>query len=162
MKAITFLFLFFLVIKSFSQDYRTSAAVIVDGKVALSDKIDSNEVLERSVIKGETLNQIYSNKKLDSIVVIITKQFAISQYQKKLGLFSKEYKDYVEWQMTYNHNDNSIFYVVLKNGDPILFSRDELTRELFNIPVTNIVKVELNRKETCCGTNISGIITTKK
>jgi len=34
-------------------------------------------------------------------------------------------------------------------------------KELFDIQIKNIGKVEFNKKETCCGTNLSVTITTK-
>ena len=124
--------------------------------------LSPNDILEISILKDIEANAIYGIRGARGVVIITTKKYAIAQYQKRLSAFSTEYKSYIEAIMKYNHNDNDVMYVYIKNNDPVFLDRYEMIKTLYNTPVDSIEKVELKRQVTCCGTNISVIITTKK
>ena len=126
---------------------------ISDGELSDKNRVDEKDVLSRSTLKGKILKGIYE-RKLDSIVTIISRTYAIEQYQKKLSAFSADYKKQVEFDMKYNHNDNGIFYMIIKKGGPGFGNDDNMIRELYNLPVNQISNVELHRQQTCCGTNL--------
>jgi len=125
---------------------------VIDGKLAGRSHIDEKEILIRSTLNGRVVNSIYG-RKLDSIVIIITREYAVEQYQKKLSAFSEDYKKEIAFDMKYNHNDDGIFYMILEKGQPGLTHSDDLIRALYNLPVERISKVELGRQQTCCGIN---------
>lgn len=139
---------------------------VVDGKSYYKRTIkrrfrDTSNILDIKVLKGNDA-KLYGELARDGVVVITTKKFAQKEYQKKLSSFSVDYKNYLEWQMKYNHNGNGILYIIEKNGDIASPKGDELIRELYNIPADSINEVRLNRKETCCGTNIFVTISIKQ
>jgi hypothetical protein len=138
---------------------------VADGKSYYKSTIkrkfrDTSNILDIKVLKGNEAKR-YGELAKYGVVVITTKKFAQKEYQKKLCSFSADYKNYLEWQMKYNHSDNGILYIIEKKGDLVLLWGDKKIRELYDLPPDNISSVELNRKETCCGTNVSVIITTK-
>jgi TonB-dependent SusC/RagA subfamily outer membrane receptor len=137
---------------------------VVDGVVLKQsiEHIRQGDILNAAVLKQPAAVNIYGSQGANGVVLITTRPYAIARYQEKLGRFSKEYREYITWQMKYNHNDNGVFYVFENNGsdDPLL-TGDKLINKLLDIPVSKIAKVELKRKETCCGTNVSVIITEK-
>jgi len=124
--------------------------------------INSDSIFNIELFKGDEATALFGSEGLKGVIFITTKQYAISQYQKKLSSFSANYKKYVEFQMKFNHNDNGILYVILKNGEPLLFKGNQMIRALNDLPAKSISKVELNKKETCCGTNVSVTITTNQ
>jgi TonB-dependent SusC/RagA subfamily outer membrane receptor len=124
--------------------------------------LSPNDILEISIVKGIEADAIYGIRGARGVVIITTKKYAIAQYQKRLSAFSTEYKSYIESIMKYNHNDNDVMYVYLKNNDPVFLDRYEMIKTLYNTSADSIEKVELKRQVTCWGTNISVIITTKK
>jgi hypothetical protein len=111
------------------------------------NNLNPADVTEITILK-EPLNTGIRNT-----INIVTKDFAIAQYQKKLSSFSQDYKREVEFQMKYNHNDKGIFYHVIINEAPIFFTKDDMIRELYDIPASKIKKVELHLQQTCCGIN---------
>ena len=125
---------------------------IINGELSGKNRADEKDALIRSTVKGRVLNGIYG-RKLDSIVTIITRKYAVEQYQKKLSAFSADYKKEVEFQMKYNHNDDAMFYVMVVDGDAKYLNRDDLIRKLYNTSASQIAEVDFSRQQTCCGVN---------
>lgn len=59
-------------------------------------------------------------------VIVLTRKFAISEYQKKLGSFSNDYKKYLD---NHNNRDDSLLYVL--NGVVLEGKQDEVIGKLF-------------------------------
>jgi hypothetical protein len=123
---------------------------------------DTSNILEVKVLKGKEAFDKYGKLAENGVVVITTKKYAVKCYQNKLGAFSVDYRKYIELQGEHSQNDNGIVYEILKNEGAVFFKGDKLIRELYNMPVASIKDVDLHRKETCCGTNVSVVITTKQ
>jgi len=131
---------------------------IVDDKAAIKStskhilkKINPSDILEIQVLKDSALDRTSSAAFHGPAVIITTKQFAISQYQKKLCAFSVEYKKYV---MT-EHGDYGILYTFINDKGELKFLRneDDRIRRLYELPENKIKSVTFSIKETCCGVN---------
>src|SRR6185503_6373145 len=108
---------------------------IINGELSDKNLVNEKDILIRSTVKGRVLEGIYG-RKLDSIVAIITRKYAIEQYQMK-----------------YNHNDDAMFYVMVVDGDAKYLNRDDLIRKLYNTSASQIAEVDFSRQQTCCGVN---------
>jgi hypothetical protein len=139
-----------------------NAFYVINGRIshAKLDSIDHDEILDIQIIDKTAKG--YVNKGERRGVIVVTRQFAIAQYQAKFSRFSKSYKNYITQYMKDNHNDNGIFYLPhLINDKGEFLSDDERIRKLYSIPEKDIRKVELTKQETCCGTNRTVTITMK-
>ena len=124
---------------------------------------DTNKVFSIKIIIKDEAKPAYGDKGRYGVVTVITNQFAIAQYQAKFSKFSKEYKNYISQYMADHRNDDGIIYLPTMfrdNGESL--TGDKKIRALYDVPELDIAKVELTKQETCCGTNVSVIITTKK
>lgn len=140
-----------------------SAVYVIDGEISNKKLVgvEAKDILSIDIIKQDVASAHFEGEARNGLVVVVTKNRAIKSYQEKLSAFSTEYKEYVARQMSSSNNDNGILYIILKNGEPVLLKEEDKIRKLYNLPAESISKVELNKKETCCGTNVSVIITTK-
>jgi hypothetical protein len=143
--------------KSIYSDARDSVVYIVDGVPSSKDSVKPNEILIRNVLTGHQLDNLYVNKKLDSVIIIVTKVGAINSYQKKLSDFSVDYKNYLA---DHHNSDNRIIYCI--DGD--LFRGDEKRiKILYNLSANNIDKVSFLKSRDFEGiVTASLLITTKK
>ena len=143
-----------------SNTIKNGALFVVDG-TELADSsakktinnINPKNILEYSILKDDSGRAIYDEKGKNPFIIIVTRQYAISQYQKKLSAFSEAYKKRIEFQMRYNHDDDGLMYLILKNGKLNFFHGDEKVRALYDIPTANIISVDYTEQQTCCGTN---------
>ena len=69
-------------------------------------------------------------------VILTTKKYAVSEYQKKLSAFSKDYKLYVKEN---KNKDDQIFYVI--NGIQVQGTKDEILKTLYNLTARKIKTV---------------------
>jgi hypothetical protein len=109
--------------------------IIDDKKIADSlsnnvlQSINPNNILEISVLK-DSASEAISDHFNAGVIIITTKAYAKTTYQKKLSTFSKEYRNYLE---THQRDSTDLFYVI--NGIP-LDGKDEneITKALYDIP----------------------------
>jgi TonB-dependent SusC/RagA subfamily outer membrane receptor len=78
------------------------------------EKINPNDILEFSVLKDAAAEAIYGSQGANGVIIITTKQYAVSQYQRKLSLFSKKYKNYL---LKIQNDDKELIYIL--NGMPV-------------------------------------------
>lgn len=162
-KALIILFWLTLSGEAFAQNsdttYRKTLKISAKAMVIVNDSIYKGnidnihpmdildlQVLVRPVFIGAEKN--------DTTLIITTKAYAIRSYQKKLSAFSKEYKDYIAQIEKNDNNDNGMMYLIDGKGYEPFYSRDKMTEILFQLPATNIAKVEFNKQEKCCGSTI--------
>jgi len=130
---------------------------INDGHLGEKNYIDQKDILKREVIGGDKLNSIYG-RKLDSIVIITTRPYAIKQYKKKFSNLSQSYRNYLQH---HNNNDSDLGYVI--NGDWKDRKQDDRINELFSIPAKKIKYIGFLDSETiCCDFRSCLVITTKQ
>jgi len=111
-----------------------SVIYIVDGAPARKESIRQEEIFSKDILKGEQLNAIYGNKRLDTVTVIITKKGAAKRYQLKLSAFSRDYQSYIE---SHDNNDDNIQYIV--HNDPL--EKGEVMNFLYKLPQEKIIGV---------------------
>lgn len=115
---------------------------IVDGqpsKNKLSD-IKSDDILSIDILKRA--KGIDPSLQPDSKTVIVTtKTFATSQYQKKFSSFSKRYGEYLT---QHQNNDEDFIYVL--NGVPVLSNNKIDIKKLYEIPAKEIKEVIYKEK----------------
>ena len=121
------------------------------------NKLDFENILKVDVLKDPKATAIYGSLGANGVIIIITKQFAIHQYQKKFSSFSDAYKKYLA---AHNNDDSRVTYVldgeVVKPGNKFIDT-------LFNLPLSKIQHVNmLGPKEFEGMTTHMVIITTKK
>lgn len=141
-----------------TSDINSSVVYLVNGQPSSNELIKLDSILIKNILSGDQLSGIYGDKKLDSVVIMLSKPYATAGYQKKFSTFSEAYKNYIK-----NYNDDLIFYTILDpQGNLTSFKGDELIRYLYNMPIASIESVSLMVKDTCCGTNRFVIIQTKQ
>jgi len=135
-----------------------SKLYVLDGILTPKEAIKSENILIRQVVSREDIYKMMSGVRpgLDSIIVIVTRQAAIKQYQEKLSSFSEKYKNYLE---TWHNNDEDFTYSLNKN---LWIGRsDEVIKILYNIPKEKIIRVDFNEKLSAFADNKRLMITTK-
>ncbi|WP_426668415.1 hypothetical protein ACPPVU_19775 [Mucilaginibacter sp. McL0603] len=130
---------------------------IVNGIPVSKDKINNEDILTKDVIKGPSIAALHSEKEIDSVILIITKSSAITQYQKKFGTFSKKYKSYLD---THQNNDEDFIYVL--DGVQLKGKRNDIIKTLYEIPSKKIKEVGFNKKQSTDGSATLVIINTKQ
>jgi len=124
-----------------------SAIYILDGELSSKNKIDglkpediiSIDILKKGKMSDPSLSQVKGD-----IVVVITKHFAINQYQKKFGAFSAEYIKYLKLK---NGDESRFKYVV--DGNVLLGNNaSDIVKKLYAIPGDKIKKVTFIEKST--------------
>ena len=136
---------------------RDSVVYIVDGVPLSKESVKPNDILIENVLTGHQLDNLYVNKKLDSVIIIVTKVGAVNSYQKKLSDFSVDYRNYLA---DHHNSDSRIIYCI--DGD--LFRGDEKRiKILYNLSANNIDKVSFLKSRDFEGiVTTSLLITTKK
>lgn len=110
---------------------------IVDGKDRGEMKLEEVDALQVLKFEAARLPKDTGIDSLGTLYTITTKGFAIMQYQKKLGAFSKEYKAYFD---SCRCNDIRFLYVL--NGKPLKQEEDNRTVEkLYDLPAESITSV---------------------
>jgi hypothetical protein len=113
------------------------AIYVIDGKISDKklDGLDPNAILSIDILKEDT-NSALREIGRHNTVVITTKGFAIFQYQKKLKIFSDEYKNYLR---SNKGDDSKVVY--LFNGRPLDENDDKKIKFLYEIPRDKIQNV---------------------
>jgi TonB-dependent SusC/RagA subfamily outer membrane receptor len=73
------------------------------------EKVNPGDIFEISVLKDTLAKALYGSKAANGVIIITTKQYAISQYQQKFCKFSKAYKHYID---SLKSDDKQITYVI--------------------------------------------------
>ena len=107
---------------------------VVDGTVVSKNAVKQTDIYSKDVLKGDKLTELYVEKKLDSVTVIVTKKGALLYYQNKLSSFSREYESYLK---SHNNNDDDIQYVVHND----LLEKQESVSYLYKLPSEKIISV---------------------
>ena len=89
---------------------------------------EPTDVLEVKVLNEDAAKQAYGELAEYGAVVIITKEYAIKVFQKKLSSLSKDYKDYLEKNRT---EVTDLTYVV--DGVPIEDNQFKVVKKLYDI-----------------------------
>lgn len=110
---------------------------VIDGK-SLSDSL-AKHVLDKSdpysFVKISILHASSPNQR--NVVYITTDIVKIKAYQKKLGTFSKEYKNYLEVNQS---RDDRFHYFI--NGTMLEGYRTDMVNKLDSLPAEKITDVE--------------------
>lgn len=117
-------------------DKSVKPLVVVDGQIYTRslERINPEDILEVSILKGTEAGKIYGSKGINGVVIITTKRYATIQYEKKFSAFSKEYKHYVD---SLKSDDQQVTYVI--NGEFVAGkNRNDETSQLYNIPEEKI------------------------
>jgi hypothetical protein len=111
---------------------------IIDGKPIDGKPKDvfAEDIIEIIAIKKIFGPNVYPNKPDNGAIIITTRTFAITQYQKKLSSFSKEYQACLNSSKA----DDSRFIYILNNRQ-LSGRRDEVINVLYAIPKNSIRKV---------------------
>jgi hypothetical protein len=114
--------------------------IVVNGMVYDFDSlknIKNSDILSIDTLKYRVKENSNPNIADRGAIIIITKEYAVGQYQKKLSSFSIDYKNYLE---THQNNDSGLFYVL--NGVPLEEKTDNtLISKLYEISVKKVKKV---------------------
>ncbi|HTD40332.1 MAG TPA: hypothetical protein VK671_06900 [Mucilaginibacter sp.] len=132
---------------------------VMDGMPIPKELVNKDDILIKEVVTGKKLEEMgwYPNKKLDSVIIIVTKKSAVMEYQFKFSTFSKKYKDYMK---SHQNNDEDFLYVL--DGIPVQGKRDDIIRALYKIPSEKIKEVGFNKKQPTDGSTTLVIINTKQ
>jgi hypothetical protein len=126
---------------------KDSAMYVIDGELSSEKnlhKIDPDNILSIDVLKkSEVSDPSLSNVKSD-VVAVITKYYAIKQYQNKFSAFSKEYVNYLKTQK----GDDSRLKYVLDGRTLPEDNNSDIIKKLYAIPVSKIKKVSFIQKAT--------------
>lgn len=139
---------------------KTPDKFIVDGKDRGELKMEDVDALDVLKFESAPFPKKAGTDSLGTIYTITTKGFAIMQYQKKLGAFSKEYKAYFD---SCSCNDIRFLYVL--NGKPLKQEEDKRTIEkLYDLPaesITSVMFMDKHYKNTLDNKEPVVVITTK-
>jgi hypothetical protein len=123
---------------------KDSVMYMIDGELATDMKLrtlDPGDVISIDVLKNGKNQDPSLNNVRGNAVVVITKPFAIKQYQQKISLFSKEYKQY----LSFHHNDDSkLVYVV--NGVRYQHPSNARVGKLYKMFAINVISMQLTVK----------------
>ena len=92
--------------------------------------LDAASVLEINILKDSLPATVYAQQPLREVVLVVTKAYAIAQYQKKLGTLSRKYKHYL---LSHQNDDNDILYVISNGKNSVNGSSAELLSDLYEI-----------------------------
>jgi TonB-dependent SusC/RagA subfamily outer membrane receptor len=102
------------------------------------EKIKPNDIIELSVLKGASAEALYGSKGANGVIIITTKQYAISRYQQKFSTFSKKYKRYID---SLKSNDDEIVYV--KDAVPITGKNEnDVISQVYKISKESITDIK--------------------
>jgi len=162
------LFCLFLSMNAWAQDNNKSVnhsgdegvLYVVDGVVSKNklSHINPNDILMVSVQKKKANDSSYVNTTDKGSVIVVTKRYAIGQYQKKISSFSMDYKTY----LLGHQNKDDVFEYEL-NGTALEDSYYGNAQKLYKIPIESIKRVDVLKNPTHNGffgkTNIVNILT---
>jgi TonB-dependent SusC/RagA subfamily outer membrane receptor len=122
---------------------------VVDG--IMINKKEFSEIDPRNILIFDD-----SQIKKDTVIVV-TKSFAINQYQKKFSAFSEKYKSYLE---SHQNKDDDFLYIL--DGVQVQGKQNEIISALYKTPSEKIKEVGFNVKEPTDGSKTLVIINTKQ
>jgi hypothetical protein len=128
---------------------------VVDGQVRNSVKdIKPGDILEITVLKKDGHDEGNDPRTKDGTTIIITKSYAVSQYQQKFGSLNKKYKEYLDQK----HSDSNLSYVL----DNVIMntSRKSAIQQLYDLAPDNIDKVVF-KKDPHFTTDATVVISSK-
>jgi len=109
--------------------------IVIDGKEFTGRQVDEafknlnpDNIFRVSILKGDSAKAIYGGKWKNGVAIIITRQYAASQYQKKLIQFSPQYKDYLK---LYKNDDSGLIYLL--NGTVLDRGMPQVQRILYGL-----------------------------
>ncbi len=117
--------------------------------------LDPKNVFTIDIVEDKSSPAI-SREKQRTAINILSKGYAIKQYQNKLSAFSREYESYLK---THNNKDDDIQYVV--HSDPL--EKQEVLNFLYKLPPEKIIGVTFTERPgpNGTGTQKTVIIETK-
>lgn len=121
-------------------------------------KINPKSIFKVNVLKHDAAVKKYGRQAKDGAIVVLTKKFAISSYQERLSLLSKDYKQYLKE----HHNDDKLLFII--NGVEYQSSSWERTEKLYSIFSSDVVSHDNLKLSFTTGTatiQTSVIINTK-
>jgi hypothetical protein len=130
---------------------------IVNGVPVSENAIKNEDILIKYVLKGPSIAAMNFENEIDSVIAIITKPYAITQYQKKFNAFSKKYKSYLD---THQDNDGDLLFVL--DGVPVQGKRNDIIKTLYEIPSRTIKEIGFTEKQPENGSATLVIINTKQ
>ena len=98
---------------------------------------DTSNILDVKILKGKEAKDKYGKRGSNGIVIVTTKKYAITSYQKKFSAFSKEYKKYLD---DHQGGDEDCGYQL--DGTFIYGKSNEDIRKLYGISDKKIKKVK--------------------
>jgi hypothetical protein len=132
----------FMIVDARPIDKHTKPFCVVDGKIYKRSikHINPKDILEVSILKDSALDRTSSAGFHGPAILITTKLYAISQYQKKLSAFSKEYSDYLD---KHKGDDSEVIFLV--DGEQLTGYSDRIIK-LFKLPIDKIKSAEFSTK----------------
>lgn len=129
------------------------ALYIVDGQPSTAN-VKPADILTTSILDSANAVKLYG-KNLKSVTIIVTKQGAIIQYQKKFSALNKKYKDYLDQK----HTDSNLAYVV----DNVILNTDKKSAvdKLYELKPENIKSISF-KKDSHFTTDATVVIETKE
>lgn len=137
-------------IKASAQD----ALYIVDGKES-GVNVKPADVLTVSIPDSAEAVSKYGRYYKNGVTVILTKQYAIQQYQQKLAVLNKKYRDYLDQK----HTDSNLAYVL--NNTIMNMQRKTAINALYELKPEDIKSVTF-KKDSHFTTDATVVITTKE
>jgi|GEM_PF-3466595 len=134
---------------------------VVDGVVSKSNilsTINPNDILMVNVLKKRANDSSYTNTADKGAVIVVTRKYAIGEYQKRIGHFSKDYKSYLS---VHQYKDDAFEYEI--NGIALEDNYYGNAQKLYSIPFESIKRVDFLKNPERNGfsgkTNIVNILT---
>lgn len=137
-------------IKASAQD----ALYIVDGQVSNAN-VKPNEILTTSILDSAQVVAKYGRNYKNGVTVIVTKQYAVRQYQHKFAAINKKYKNYLDER----HNDSNLAYVL--NNTIMNVQRNSAINALYDLKPEDIKSITF-KKDSHFTTDATVVITTKE
>jgi hypothetical protein len=96
-----------------------------------------DSVVAITIITRDEARKWFESDAQNDVVVMISRQRAVADYQKKFSALSGAYKKYLQ---THQDNDKDISYIL--NGVPLdLKDRNDIIRKLYKISHSHITKI---------------------
>lgn len=115
---------------------------IIDSQLSANkyNNIQPNNIVSITILKNSDVGDKHISDNNKVTVIVVTKPFAISQYQKKFSAFSEKYRAYARIQ---NGKDDSCTYFLVYPKKNAVWLEDVRTRitQLYNIPANAIKAV---------------------
>jgi len=137
-------------IKASAQD----ALYVVDGQVT-NTNVKPADVLLTTILDSAQAVAAYGKNFKNSITVIITRQYAVQQYQHKFSLLNKKYRDYLDQK----HDDSNLAYVL--NNTILNTDKKNAIDALYELQPADIKSVTF-KKDSHFTTDATVVITTKE